>query len=75
MVQGPTANVGVRRAMLAAIDQLEVMQAVMGSDETGYRTGVGVFVPGQPGSPKDGLDLLGPKPASRGARHAGQGRL
>lgn len=62
MVAGPTANVGVRRAILAAVDRKEVMQAVMGDDASGYRTGVGVFVPGQPGSPAAGLDLLGPKP-------------
>ena len=31
-LQGPTANPGVRRAMLAAIDQVEVMTAVMGAE-------------------------------------------
>ena len=62
MLQGPTANVGVRQAMLAAIDQREVMQAVMGDDSSAYRTGVGVFVPGQPGVTDVGLDRLGPKP-------------
>ncbi len=62
MLQGPTANVGIRRAILAAIDQTEVMQAVMGDDRSAYRTGVGVFVPGRPESTNIGLDLLGPKP-------------
>ena len=36
-LQGPTANAGVRRAMLAAIDQVEVMTAVMGEDKSLYR--------------------------------------
>ncbi len=62
MLQGPTANTGVRQAMLAAVDQREVMQAVMGDDAGAYRTGVGVFVPGMPGFTEAGLGRLGPKP-------------
>ncbi len=62
MLQGPTANTGVRQAMLAAVDQREVMQAVMGDDASAYRTGVGVFVPGMPGFTEAGLGRLGPKP-------------
>ena len=64
MLQGPTANTGVRQAMLAAVDQREVMQAVMGEDASAYRTGVGVFVPGMPGFTEAGLGRLGPKPDS-----------
>ncbi len=61
-LQGPTANVGVRRAILAAIDQNEVMQAVMGEDATAYRTPVGALMPGPRGGGSAGMDLLGPKP-------------
>lgn len=64
MLQGPTVNAGVRRAMLAAVDQREVMQAVMGDDSSAYRTGVGTFVPGLPNSSDAGLDRLGPKPVA-----------
>lgn len=61
MLQGPTANVGVRRAILAAIDQTEVMQAMMGDDASAWRSDVGVFVPDRPGGSKVGFDRLGPK--------------
>jgi len=56
--QGPTANVGVRRAMLAAVDQVEVMTATMGEDKTLYNAPVGVFIPGSPGANESGMDLV-----------------
>ena len=45
-LQGPTTNLKLRQAMLAAVDAREVMQAVMGDDKAAYHAPVGVFVPG-----------------------------
>jgi peptide/nickel transport system substrate-binding protein len=45
-LQGPTANPGVRRALLAAIDQVDVMTAVMGDEANLFRAPVGFFLPG-----------------------------
>ena len=45
-LQGPTANPGVRRAMVAAISQKDEMIAVMGEDPTLWRVPVGYFLPG-----------------------------
>ena len=36
----------MRRAILAAIDQVEVMTAVMGEEKSLYRAPVGYFLPG-----------------------------
>ena len=56
--QGPTANLGVRQAMLAAVDQVEVMTATMGEDRSLYNAPVGMFVPGSPGANDAGMDLV-----------------
>ncbi len=56
--QGPTANVGVRQAMLAAVDQVEVMTATMGEDRSLYNAPVGLFVPGSAGANEAGMDLV-----------------
>lgn len=58
---GPTANPGVRRAMLAAIDPVEVMQAVTGDDATAYNAPVGCFLPGTQLANTAGMELLGGK--------------
>jgi peptide/nickel transport system substrate-binding protein len=63
MLSGPTANPGVRRAILAAIDQREVMQAVMGEDASSYAVPTGCFLPGTTYASPAGMDLIGPKPA------------
>ncbi len=55
---GPTANVGVRRAMLAAIDQIEMMTATMGEDRSLYHAPVGMFLPGGPSANEAGMDLV-----------------
>lgn len=44
----PTNNVGVRRAMMAAMNQRDVMQALMGGDPDGWMTPVGFLVTGKP---------------------------
>jgi peptide/nickel transport system substrate-binding protein len=53
---GATANVDVRRAMMAAIDQNEVMTAVMGEDRSLFRAPVGYFLPGTPSANDAGMD-------------------
>jgi peptide/nickel transport system substrate-binding protein len=55
-LHGPTANAGVRRAMLAAIDQAEVMTAVMGEDRSLWRAPVGFFLPGTPSANDAGME-------------------
>ncbi len=60
-LQGPTVNKGVRQAMLAAIDQQEMMQAVMGDDPSTYHLPTGCFLPDTESWSNAGLDMLGPK--------------
>jgi peptide/nickel transport system substrate-binding protein len=55
---GPTANVAVRRAMLAAISQTDAMTAVMGDDREGWRAPVGFFIPGTESASEAGMDAL-----------------
>lgn len=55
-LHGPTANPGVRRAMLAAIDQVDVMTAVMGGDPSLFRAPAGFFIPGAPSATDAGMD-------------------
>lgn len=64
-LQGPTANRGVRQAILAAINPIEVMQAVMGDDSSAYNAPIGCFLPGTPYANTAGMDRLGgTKPVS-----------
>ena len=55
-IQGPTANPGVRRAMLAAVDQVDVMTAVMGGDPSLFRAPTGFFIPGVGSATATGMD-------------------
>jgi peptide/nickel transport system substrate-binding protein len=57
-IQGPTANPGVRRAMLAAIRQSDVMMAVMGEDPATWRAAVGYFIPGSESANEAGMDAV-----------------
>jgi len=57
-LHAPTSNVGVRRAMLAAIDQREVMTAVMGDDPSGWQAPVGYLVSGKPFVDDAGMEFL-----------------
>ena len=61
-VTGPTANVAVRRAMLAALDQTDVMTSVMGDDREGWKAPVGFFVPGTEGASEAGMDAVRHRP-------------
>lgn len=61
-LHGPTANPGVRRAMMAAIDQVDVMTAVMGGDASLFRAPVGFFIPGTPSANDAGMDRVRKRP-------------
>lgn len=52
----PTSNVGVRRAIMAAISQRDVMQALMGGDPGGYIIPVGFLVTGKPEVDQAGIE-------------------
>lgn len=59
---GPTAKPGVRRAIMAAIDPREVMEAGAGGDPGSWSAPVGAFTPGSPAANTAGMEHLGPKP-------------
>ena len=48
--------------MLAAIDQVDVMIAVMGNDPSLYRAPVGFFMPGTPSANETGMDRVRNRP-------------
>ena len=62
-VAGPTMNPAVRRAMLAAIDQTDVMAAVMGDDREGWQAPVGFFVPNTESASDAGMDAIRRRPS------------
>jgi peptide/nickel transport system substrate-binding protein len=58
----PFDNPAIRRVVVAAMDQKEVMEAVCGAEPSLYKTDVGLFVPGTPMASTAGIDVLkGPK--------------
>jgi peptide/nickel transport system substrate-binding protein len=57
-VQGPTTNRALRQAMLAAINPVDVMQALMGDDTSAYNAPVGCFAPGTKFANDAGMDRL-----------------
>jgi peptide/nickel transport system substrate-binding protein len=57
----PTNNRGLRQAMLAAIDPVQVMQSFMGDDSGSYHAPIGCFLPGTPSANSAGMDRLGAK--------------
>jgi peptide/nickel transport system substrate-binding protein len=62
-VAGPTANLGVRRAIMAALDGKEIIMAALG-DEPGLVTSpIGMFAPGSALQSSVGLEHMGPRPA------------
>ena len=67
-LQGPTANLGVRQAILAAVDPREVMQAVMGDDSTAYNAPIGCFLPGTAYANAAGMDGVAGKPGDAEVR-------
>ncbi len=67
-LQGPTSNVLVRRAVLAAISQKDVMTAVIGEDSKRWKDKVGYFLPGSAMASEAGLDALKEPPNREAAR-------
>ena len=58
----PFDNPAIRRVVLAAIDQKEVMEAVAGAEPSLIKTDVGIFVPGTPMASTVGVEITrGPK--------------
>jgi peptide/nickel transport system substrate-binding protein len=58
----PFDNVAIRRLVLQAIDQKEVMEAVAGADPSLIQTDLGIFVPGTPMASTVGVEITrGPK--------------
>jgi peptide/nickel transport system substrate-binding protein len=58
----PFDNPAIRRVVLAAMDQKEVMEAVSGSDPSLIKTDLGIFVPGTPMASTVGVEITrGPK--------------
>ena len=57
-IHGPTVNVAVRRAMLAAISQTDEMSALMGDDQDAYRAPIGFFIPNTEAASDAGMELL-----------------
>lgn len=54
----PFNNPAIRRALLGAIDQSEIMTAVAGNDPSLWNTGVGYFNPDSPMASEVGTDVL-----------------
>nr|WP_294529060.1 ABC transporter substrate-binding protein [uncultured Rhodopila sp.] len=62
----PFDNLAIRRIVVAAIDQKEVMEAVAGAEPSFYKTDVGLFVPGTPMASTAGVEITrGPKDYGR----------
>lgn len=57
-LQPPFNNPAIRRALLGAVDQADFMQAVVGTDTSLWKDGVGVFCPGTPFASNAGMDVL-----------------
>ncbi len=65
----PFDNPGVCRALLGAVDQDAMMQAVAGSDPAVRRGPAGIFTPGGPMASDAGMDALtGPRDLARSRR-------
>ncbi len=57
-LHAPTSNPAIRRAMLACVDQIEVMTAMMGDAKELYRAPVGYFLPGTPSANDAGMEAV-----------------
>jgi peptide/nickel transport system substrate-binding protein len=60
-VSGPTANAAIRRAIMAALDPEEIMQAVAGAEPGTWTAPVGAYLPGSASDSRTGMERLGPK--------------
>ncbi|MCO6416997.1 ABC transporter substrate-binding protein [Siccirubricoccus sp. KC 17139] len=61
-LQGPTTSAALRRVMMAAVDQQEVMTGAMGEDRSLYRAPVGYFLPGTPSANDAGMEAVRQRP-------------
>ena len=61
MAVAPTDNRGLRRAILAAVNPVEVQQAFMGDDASSYTAPIGCFLAGTPYENAAGMDMVGGK--------------
>jgi peptide/nickel transport system substrate-binding protein len=58
----PFDNAAIRRVVVAAMDQKEIMEAVAGAEPSLIKTDVGIFVPGTPMASTVGVEVTrGPK--------------
>jgi peptide/nickel transport system substrate-binding protein len=57
-LQPPFNNPAIRRALMAAINQADYMQAIVGDEPSSYLTGVGLFPPGTPFASNIALEPL-----------------
>jgi peptide/nickel transport system substrate-binding protein len=65
-LQPPFNNVKLRRALLAAVDQSEFVQAIVGDEKSLGRVGVGFFPLGSPSASDLGMETLrGPRNMAR----------
>ena len=68
-LQPPFDNPAIRRAMIGAVNQKDVMTAIVGDDPAMYRTGVGIFTPDTDMASDVGMDLLnGPRDLAKVAK-------
>lgn len=62
----PFNNPAIRRIVVSAIDQAEIMEAVSGAEPSLIKTDVGIFVPGTPMASTAGVEATrGPKDLTR----------
>ncbi|MCQ4162784.1 ABC transporter substrate-binding protein [Roseomonas sp. GC11] len=54
----PFNNPAIRRALLKALDQVDFMQATVGTEPSMYRTGIGYFCPQGPMATAAGMEVL-----------------
>ncbi len=54
----PFDNVAVRRALLGAVDQADVMAALAGTDRATWHDGIGLFFPGSPLENEAGIEAI-----------------
>jgi peptide/nickel transport system substrate-binding protein len=57
-LHSPFDNPAIRRALLGAVDQADVMTVVAGTDRTRWRDRVGLFGPGSPLANEAGIEVL-----------------
>jgi len=61
-LQPPFNNPAIRRLVVSAVDQKEIMEAVAGAEPSLVKTDVGIFVPGTPMASSVGVEITrGPK--------------